>query len=280
MSIGKSLSLRDLLQAVWRLRELDRSQKVRFIVDEDARKHIQKELGLSEETVIGLKEILKYVKRNESRDLVGHLLTATSQRLRHVAKEAVNTALINPNGKFDTIRSSAEEITPLISEALADVPFDLFGKGEKEILKKIYFQRAIDQTLTRLKPLLQNEIFQSLDLKALEEQLWKEIPLELFPDMIKGSDASPADQLMESEQLQEKEDEQQKEKETYQEREESSVGTSQQMRRILEQKWSLSPESLATGKRIGKDWKGWKSFLRIIFFVNGQRNWFFTLRAS
>lgn len=67
VTIGKEMLLRDLLQSVWRLRGLDKNQKVQLVVSHEIANLIRDELKLSADTRIGLKEIISYTVQNQVR---------------------------------------------------------------------------------------------------------------------------------------------------------------------------------------------------------------------
>lgn len=67
VTIGRNMLLRDLLQAAWRLRGLDKSQKVRFLVTDEVAGIIRQKLQLNEDTPIQLEAILKFVIANQGK---------------------------------------------------------------------------------------------------------------------------------------------------------------------------------------------------------------------
>jgi len=67
VTIGQHMLLRDLLQAVWRLRGLDKGQKVRFLVSAQVATAIRTTLGITDpNSTIGLQEILRFVIHNQA----------------------------------------------------------------------------------------------------------------------------------------------------------------------------------------------------------------------
>lgn len=67
VTIGRNMLLRDLLQSVWRLRGLERGQKIQFIMDEEVESIIRHSLQLNPNEKIGFPEILKFVIVNQSK---------------------------------------------------------------------------------------------------------------------------------------------------------------------------------------------------------------------
>lgn len=66
VTVGRNLTLRDLLQSAWRLRGLDKSQRVRFVVTEEVAGIIRQSLNLNEEQAIQFDEILKFAVANQT----------------------------------------------------------------------------------------------------------------------------------------------------------------------------------------------------------------------
>jgi hypothetical protein len=67
VTIGRNLLLRDLLQSVWRLRGLEKGQKVKFVIDEEVESIIRHTLELKADEKIGFPEILRFVVKNQSK---------------------------------------------------------------------------------------------------------------------------------------------------------------------------------------------------------------------
>jgi hypothetical protein len=67
VTIGRSMLLRDLLQGVWRLRGLEKGQKIEFIIDEEVEAIIRGALGLEWGKQVGLKEIIQFSVQNQAK---------------------------------------------------------------------------------------------------------------------------------------------------------------------------------------------------------------------
>ena len=66
VTIGRNMLLRDLLQSVWRLRGLAKSQRVRFLVSEEVAGIIRQKLNLDTDHPIQLDAILQFVIANQA----------------------------------------------------------------------------------------------------------------------------------------------------------------------------------------------------------------------
>ena len=66
VTIGRNMLLRDLLQSVWRLRNLDKSQRVRFLISEEVAVIIRQRLNMAEGEPVQLEAILKFAIANQA----------------------------------------------------------------------------------------------------------------------------------------------------------------------------------------------------------------------
>ena len=66
VTIGRNILLRDLLQSVWRLRGLNKSRRVRFLVSDEVASIIRQQLKLTEKQPIEFDAILKFALANQS----------------------------------------------------------------------------------------------------------------------------------------------------------------------------------------------------------------------
>lgn len=67
VTISRNMLLRDLLQSVWRLRGLDKSQKVKFILSKEVQGIICQTLGKENEAEISLGDILRFTIVNQTK---------------------------------------------------------------------------------------------------------------------------------------------------------------------------------------------------------------------
>jgi len=66
VTIGRGMILRDLLQSVWRLRGLEKGQRLQFVMDEEVASIIRAQLGSGQEPIT-FKEIVKFVIQNQAK---------------------------------------------------------------------------------------------------------------------------------------------------------------------------------------------------------------------
>lgn len=97
VTIGKEMLLRDLLQSVWRLRGLDKGQKVQLVVTEEIANLIRDALKLNPEVKIGLKEIISYTVQNQVQRYKDDNVKALDLELDSLLQTQVLQLLLNEN---------------------------------------------------------------------------------------------------------------------------------------------------------------------------------------
>ena len=87
--------LRDLLQSVWRLRGLDKGQKVRFIINEEVQSVITSELGIAEGQEITYEDIVEFAVRNQARQQGRDNFKALKKELRTIPQMMLLNILLD-----------------------------------------------------------------------------------------------------------------------------------------------------------------------------------------
>jgi hypothetical protein len=128
VTVGRNMLFRDLLQSVWRLRELDKDQKVEFVINGDVESVMRQELRLSEDTKINLSHILEFSIMNQSKRQGKDNFKALKEELTCLPQSILMQALmnnkLNHEEKRDIINVLKKDwIQPVLSE-----PKDLFNK--------------------------------------------------------------------------------------------------------------------------------------------------------
>jgi hypothetical protein len=164
VTIGRTCSLRDLLQSVWRLRGLEKGQKVRYLIDEEVASIIRERTGLNKNDPITFKQILKFSVQNQSKQQGHDNFTSFKQQIWGLPHMLLIDVLLD-----DTISLKNKEkalgllidtwikptqLTPSIlygappMQALSHVVIDDEGEKAKRFLLKVKEQM----------PLLKNKI--------------------------------------------------------------------------------------------------------------------------
>lgn len=104
VTIGRNMLLRDLLQSVWRLRGLDKSQRIRFIVSEEVAGIIRQKLSLEKDHPIQLETILKFVIANQAsqqgRDNYKALKEGFSNIMQKILLEVLLNEKLTPTARL------------------------------------------------------------------------------------------------------------------------------------------------------------------------------------
>ena len=94
VTIKKGMLLRDLLQAVWRMRGLEKGQKIRWIISKEVADIIRSELKLNKMDNIGLVEILDYAIQNQSNQLENNNYVSCLQQFHAVKQQLLIDELL------------------------------------------------------------------------------------------------------------------------------------------------------------------------------------------
>lgn len=136
VSIGKDSTLRDLLQAVWRMRGLAQAQKVQLQLSTEAQQLLRSHLKLAKGQPITYTDIIQFVYKNEIAQLQGHIISFTQQKIGHTVKKLFNEAILKKiiNGDLQQVSLSnrlvalLKEIKPVLINISKDQPFESYGR--------------------------------------------------------------------------------------------------------------------------------------------------------
>lgn len=150
VSVGQYTFMRDLIQAVWRLRGLDKGQKVDFIVSEVDQVIIRDTLGrITGKPVKGeleLKHLLLYTMYNQAMRQGDDNYRSFKQKLQTVLISKVLEVAVDPDVPFDEMIGMMEHVDSLFVNKHSREPYDQYGAvqgvGERnevveEELKKV-----------------------------------------------------------------------------------------------------------------------------------------------
>lgn len=136
-TIGKHIILRDLLQSVWRLRGLDKSQKIEFVYDEETEAAIRSTwLAITQQPLEGdidLKHILLFATYNQALLQGDNNYRALKHKMKAVLQAAAFAALLDPNRDAQQLRTLFKEVEDLFIEKTVSSPWEMFGLPETPI---------------------------------------------------------------------------------------------------------------------------------------------------
>jgi hypothetical protein len=95
VTIGRNMLLRDLLQSVWRLRGLEKGQKVRFLIDREVESIVRQKLSLNTQKPLGFPDILKFVIQNQSKQQGNDNFKAFKQQVWNLPQNMLLDVMLN-----------------------------------------------------------------------------------------------------------------------------------------------------------------------------------------
>lgn len=113
LTIGKDTILRDLLQSVWRLRSLDKSQKISFVLSEEIEKMIRQTIKITPEEAINFDHILLFAIQNQAQRQGRDNFTGLCMELATIPQMLLLKALLDPKlseDEFITVQNQLKEM--------------------------------------------------------------------------------------------------------------------------------------------------------------------------
>jgi hypothetical protein len=95
VTIKRGVLLRDILQSVWRLRGLDKGQKVHWVLSSTVEQLIRSDLKLPAAQIITLEDILRYAIQNQAEQLARHHAIACTQQFQGVKQKLLLEVLLS-----------------------------------------------------------------------------------------------------------------------------------------------------------------------------------------
>ncbi len=127
VTIGRNMLLRDLLQSVWRLRGLDKSQRVKFLVSCEVESIIRQSLSISNDKTLSFGEILEFTIVNQARQQGKDNFKALRQELKTLSQSILLNSLLSQELTLQEKRAASEFLTKEWIESSALEPRDIYG---------------------------------------------------------------------------------------------------------------------------------------------------------
>ena len=131
VTIGRHTLLRDLLQSVWRLRGLDKSQKVNFTIDQEVKEliiSILKEMGISVSEPLQLEHLLIFASYNQAMLQGDNNFRALKHKSWEVLQQEVFRAFLDPNLDGKHLAELFNSVSHLFIQNTTASPWQLFGE--------------------------------------------------------------------------------------------------------------------------------------------------------
>lgn len=219
LTISRNMLLRDLLQSAWRLRELDKSQRVIFVMTHDVEEIIRETLKLTKVDKITFREILLFTIHNQSKRQGLDNFKTLKQEMKSISQGILLESLLNPKLTAEQRNLVFQELRNTWIKPTYIRPKDLFGQIVMERDSKKIIELEIDdcnlfldKLFAKLPFLADSTTYQDYknDINKIVERLKDHVPKKVMsPD-------PNVDKTMEREQEKQAEKERENELETQQ----------------------------------------------------------------
>lgn len=132
LTISQHTTLRELMQAMWRMRGVDKSQRIELAIDTDVKKMIfetlRKFTGKEHPDELKLEHILLFVTYNQAALQGDSNYRALKQKMLSLLQEQVYLALIDPLADHEATLKLFQETQKYFVQEITRSPWELFGK--------------------------------------------------------------------------------------------------------------------------------------------------------
>lgn len=136
VTIGPQTFLRDILQSVWRLRQLESGQRAQFLITPNVKDLILKACKKEGHEKVELEDIIEFCIQNQAKRESEDNFIATRQKMHHlVAKKALEDLM---DGKI-----AFKDVEHLFFHSTRDEPYETYGKRQQEVAVDDAIQREI-----------------------------------------------------------------------------------------------------------------------------------------
>ena len=154
VTIGRGMILRDLLQSVWRLRGLEKGQTVQFVIDEEVASIIRAQIGSV--SVIGFKEILKFVIQNQAKQQGDDNFKAFKQELDNLSQNLLLEVMTSSDYSAEQKLATFSYLSTTWIKPADQTPAELYGKPAFKRPSNHVIQEAADKCSVQLERILSN----------------------------------------------------------------------------------------------------------------------------
>lgn len=171
VTISKTLTLRDLLQGVWRMRGLDKKQKCDFAIPEE----------LGDPT---LAHILAIAISNQARRQMEDNLRALQQQMKQLVEHTIDRVLLSPKVNASTASEIVKDAKHFFIHETEEDLFKLFGGIESKIPIKDIIEPLLKKTIESVNDLYYRhaQFEETIPLETLKSDLQNLIDYNLLPE--------------------------------------------------------------------------------------------------
>lgn len=133
VTIGRNMLLRDLLQSVWRLRGLEKSQRIRFVVSDEVAEVIRQTLNISHKEPIQFDAILKFVVYNQKNQQGKDNYKSLKQELANLPQQILFNIFLNEKLNPKARQQALTHLLPYWIKPATLSPSEKYGKLSIEL---------------------------------------------------------------------------------------------------------------------------------------------------
>jgi hypothetical protein len=170
VTFAKNIILRDLLQAVWRMRGLDKAQKVEFTIDMEAKEAIHDaliDMKMEIPDQIKLEHLLLFAAYNQALLQGDNNFRSFKHKVWEILQHEAFKAFLDPNLDGEYIAELFKSIETIFVQKMPSKPSELFGAPSQSIesseAAKGYVQKIKDSSAFKAFPEKSASINQDLD---------------------------------------------------------------------------------------------------------------------
>ncbi|MBA3602448.1 MAG: DUF3638 domain-containing protein [Parachlamydiaceae bacterium] len=172
-TISKTMTLRDLLQAVWRMRGLDAGQRTDFAVPE----------GLIDIEEISPTAVFRLCTTNQAVRQRDDNLKSLKQQMGFIIDRCISNVFLSPKCTFQEAFDLITIVKKVLSQSTLEDPYILFGGLEKEEDIQSVVKSYVESILATFKDVYDSRpIFeQTYPWKSLEKEIWDLVNYDILP---------------------------------------------------------------------------------------------------
>ena len=160
-TFSKDLSLRDLLQGVWRMREIDKGQRISLVYHKQEAAIIRQVLDMGKTEDIAIEHILMFAHKVQMLQQQFHCTAAANQKLRNEVESPVWNSFMDPDYTVEELCRPFLASESIFIRPALDMPDAVYGRKEALAGKDEAIAARIDLELQTFEKI--NQAFHSAD---------------------------------------------------------------------------------------------------------------------
>ena len=163
VTFGKSVSLRDYMQAVWRMRKIGKGQTLHHVITDTMEKLLQEKYGSSD-----LQAILQYAAEFQFAQEFEHTLVAAVSKRDEVLKQYALQKLLKADP--DSLESHKAAFMAFLLRSTQDSPETAYGKKEVLVSQKTFRKEKLQEKEVSIKEIVSKKEYTQI-VEAMKTEL-------------------------------------------------------------------------------------------------------------